>query len=107
MKDLIRTTIDPKDFRAKHKTILCRNAAGELTATTEIFYEDYDPATKLFTMQVGIYYPRNSTSGRISLAVIGMKDSRPVALKKPDYILTQKDFDAVMRGEVIEVPNLN
>ena len=56
--DVIRTTVDPKDFRAKYQRITVRDGGEfETTATTEIIDEDIDPATKDFLMRVVLYYP--------------------------------------------------
>lgn len=89
----------------KHSTILCRRTGFEVTATTEIFHEDYDPATGTFTLVVGLYFARLSTGGTVSLAIIGNQDGRPVTLQKAYYALTQEDFNAALRGEVVEIDN--
>jgi hypothetical protein len=52
--------MDPKIFRVEYGRITVRDGGEfETTATTEIINEDYDPSTKTFVMQVGLYYPRN------------------------------------------------
>ena len=73
-------------------------------ATTEIINEDYDPATKKFMMQVALHYPRRSTHTVVTLAIPARQDGKAIAIQPPDYMLTQEDFDAVMRGEAINVP---
>jgi hypothetical protein len=107
--NLIRTTVDPKIFRANYRTITVRDGGEfETTATTEIIDEDYDPkAAKPFIMRVMLDYPRRSTSTQISLAKIVTQDGKVGVMKPFCYELTQADFDAVMRGEVINVPARN
>jgi len=95
----IRTQMDPRQFRAEHQTVRCRNASGEFTATVEIIHEGYDQQTTLFTLVVGIHYPRTPKGGGVSLTVEG-----GVARKEPDYFLTQRDFDDVISGGIISVP---
>jgi hypothetical protein len=107
MQNAIRTNMDPKEFRLKHGTILCRHARFELTATTEIVNEGVDAETQLQAMDVGLHFPGLSSGGTISLAVMKSQGCKTVAVKKPDYMLTQKDFEAVIRGKVIDVPTHN
>jgi hypothetical protein len=106
--NVIRTTIDPKDFRANYRGIKVLDCGDgrdfEVTATTEIINEDYDPATKMFVMEVVLHYPGRSTRNTISLAIPARKDGKLIAIPPPNYMLTQEDFEAVMRGEVIKVP---
>jgi hypothetical protein len=105
IQNVIRTTVDPKDFRAKYQRITVRDGGEfETTATTEIIDEDIDPATREFLMRVVLYYPRRSTRTTISLAIPARKDGKMVAIQPPDHELTQDEFEAVMRGEVINVP---
>ncbi len=104
--NVIRTTVDPKDFRANYRTITVRDGGEfETTATTEIIDEDYDPkAEKPFMMRVVLYYPRRTTRNTIQLAIPARQDGKMVAIQPPDYELTQEDFEAVMRSEIINVP---
>jgi hypothetical protein len=57
--------MNPKDFRANYSRITVRDGGEfEVTAETEVINEDYDPATKMFTMEVALHYPRRSTRTR-------------------------------------------
>ena len=106
MKSIIRTTIDPKEIRAKHSSVLVRyEDAVQVTADLEILNEDFDPATKMFTMEIGLHYPRRSAHNLVSLAAPAKKEERSVAIKLPEYMLPQEDFDAIMRDEIIAVPS--
>lgn len=102
---VIKTKIDPKDFRANHSRVTVRdNGEFEVTADAEIINEDYDPATGLFTMQVALHYPRRTTRDSVSLAFVASKEGKAIAIQPPSYMLTQADFEAIIRGEVIDVP---
>jgi hypothetical protein len=101
---LITTTIDPKEVRAKHSRILCQDGEFPVTADAEIINEDYDPATKTYTLQIGLHYPHRSTRPTISLAIPARKDGKMVAVKPPEHWMTQEDFDAHLRGEPVKVP---
>ena len=76
-----------------------------MTADLEIINEVFDPATKTFTMEIGLHYPRRSTRNTFFLAVPATKEGKPVAIKPPEYMLTQEDFDAMMKGELVSVPS--
>lgn len=104
---IIKTTIDPKEIRAKYGTIVCRDGEFETTATAEIMNEDFDPKTKMFTMEIGLNYRRRSTRNTISLPAPARQDGKRAAIKPPDYMLTQVDFDEIMKGEIIAVPALD
>ena len=95
--------MDPRAFRVKYGTILCKHAGLEVTATTEIVNDHFDAHSQLYTLEVGLHYPRRSTGGAISLATVKTQGGNTVAVKQADYTLTQKDFDAVISGEVIDV----
>jgi hypothetical protein len=58
LQNVIKTKVDPKDFRANYRTIKVRDGEFETTATTEIINEDIDLATGTFTMEVALYYQR-------------------------------------------------
>lgn len=102
-QNVIKTKVDPKDFRAKYARIKVRDAEIETTAETEIINEDVDLATGIFTMQIALHYSRRSTHPTINLAFPARKDGQLVGIRPPNFMLTQQDFEAVMRGEVITV----
>jgi hypothetical protein len=106
---LIKTKMDPKDFRANYPTIKVRDCGEdrsfESTATTEIFHDDYDPETKLFTIGVALHYPRRTGGIKMTIAkAAGTINGKLTAIPADCYILTQEDFDAVIAGKVIDVP---
>jgi hypothetical protein len=106
---LIKTKMNPKDFRANYPTIKVRDCGEdrsfESTATTEIFHEDYDPKTNLFTIGIALHYPRRTEGIKITFAkVAGTINGKLTAIPADCYILTQEDFDAVIAGKVIDVP---
>jgi hypothetical protein len=111
MQNIIRDTVietkfNPKDFRVKYGTITVRDGGEfETTATTEIFHEDYDPATGIFTIGIALHYPSRTSGIKISIAKPARGNGGKVIGLPPDcYVLTQADFEAVMRREVINVP---
>ena len=103
----IVTDIEPKIFRQDYSRILVQDGEYEVTAETEIFDEGHDHGTNKFFMKIGLHYPRRSTRTAVSLAMQVMKDGKTVAIKRPDYVLTQADFDKVIKGEKITVPTHN
>ena len=105
-QNIIRTTIDPNEIRAKHTKIKARDGGEfETTAFLEIFNEDFDLATKTYTLQIGLNYPSRSPRATVSLAIPARQDGKTVAIKPPDYMMTQEDFDAaIVQGKVINVP---
>jgi len=105
--NVIRTTMDPKEFRAKYPRLAVIDGGEfETRAATEVINEGYDPATKTFTMQVALYYPRRSTRNVFIEAVPVWKDGKTVGIKPPDYMMTQANFDAAVRDEKFNVPAL-
>lgn len=103
---LIKTKMNPKDFRANYPRITVRDGGEfETTATTEIFHEDYDATTDTYTLGIGLHYPRRTSGIRISLAkpAVGT-GGKVIGLPAQCYVLTQADFEAVTGGKVIDVP---
>ncbi len=106
MENIIRTIIDPKEIRAKYVKLTVRDGDLNTTAYVEIFDEDYDESTKTFTMKIGLDYPRRTERGVVSLAIPARQDGKKVAIKRPDYVMTQNDFDMMIKGETVTVPTL-
>jgi hypothetical protein len=98
MKNLITTTMDTKDFRANFPTVRVRHNGYEVTAAVEILHDDVDMKTGIFTMEIGLRLP----PAKPSLNVVN-----GIAVLPIDYKLTQGDYDAVIKGEVIDVPARN
>jgi hypothetical protein len=71
---LIKTKMNPKDFQANYRMIKVRDCGEdrsfESTATTEIFHEDYDPQTELFTIGIALHYPRRTSGIRMTFAKV-------------------------------------
>lgn len=102
----IKTRIDPKEFRVKFATIKVRDGGEfETTATTEIKDENYDAATAMFTMVIALHYPLRTSGIKISMATPARgATGTPIALEPDCHLLTQAEFEAVIRGVVIDVP---
>jgi hypothetical protein len=105
---MIKTQIDPKKFEAEYKTILVfyRYGGNEFptTAGTEYFNNSYDAETGIFTYSVSLTYPRHSADVDEVRKAMGVTRDGHIYGVAPDYLLTQKDFDAVIKKEKIEVP---
>jgi hypothetical protein len=106
MNTTVTTTMDPKEFLAKHNRISCRHGEVKVTADAKTFNEQYNSATGKWTYEIGLYYPRYSTGTVIEMAdeTLKDKDGKLTGDEPPGYKLTQEDFDAVLRGEIISVP---
>ena len=94
---------DPKDFRAKYQRITVRDV-GEFETTQPL-----KSLMKTLTNHKGAfdacgsYYPRRSTHTTISLDIPARKNGKMVAIQPPGHELTQDEFEAVLRGEIINV----
>ncbi|HEY1786991.1 MAG TPA: hypothetical protein VGJ73_02490 [Verrucomicrobiae bacterium] len=101
---VICTKINPTEIRAKHGTPVVRDGGFDVTAELEILNEDWDERTGMYSMEIGLHYPRRLGRPVVVFAIRGSKDGKPVASTPPEYMMSQLDFDAVMRGEKIAVP---
>lgn len=104
VKKIIRTKIEPNEIRAKHGRPVVRDGDFDVTAELEIIYEKLDTSTGMYSMEIGLHYPRRSSRPMVVFAMQASKDGKPVATKPPEYMITQREFDAIMRGESIQVP---
>ena len=106
---LVKTKMNRKDFRANYPRITVRDGgAFETTATTEIFHEDYDAATGIYTMGIALHYPGRTPGIKIQLAKSARGTGGTViGLPPACHVLTQADFEAVTSGKVIDVPAHN
>jgi hypothetical protein len=105
MSNIIKTTIDPNEIRAKHPAIQILDGDVPSTATVDIFDESYDDTTKIHSFKIALDYPRRSTDLKVFRGQpVTMGGKLNFIKQSPNHLMTQEDFDAaIIRDERIKV----